>query len=206
MVLDWTLLQGMAIGFSVAAPVGPIGVLCIQRVLSSGRLSGLATGLGAASADSLFGAIAAFGITALADLLLGQRAILGLIGGAFLVFLGIRTFRSEPRMGGQGPSRSLIQDYATTFALTITNPMTILSFMAVYAAIGIAPGIGYGNAILFVLGVFLGSTLWWLVLTAGIGMVRGAMDARRLGMINKGAGTLMVALGLYVSVSPLLAS
>lgn len=205
MVLEWALLQGMAIGFSVAAPVGPIGVLCVQRVLSSGRLSGLATGLGAASADSLFGAIAAFGVTAIADPLLSQRFLLGLLGGLFLILLGIRTFRSKPCIRGKGPSRSILQNYGTTFALTITNPMTISSFIAVYAGISIAPGIGYGNATFFVLGVFLGSTLWWLVLTIGVGTLRGAVDMERLEMINKGAAALMVVLGLYILVAPLLA-
>jgi len=134
-----TLLRGLVIGFSIAAPVGPIGVLCIRRTLADGRATGLAVGLGAAAADAVYGAIAGFGLTAVSSLLVRQQGILRLVGGLFLCYLGVRTFLARPadraaRAGGAG----LVGAFTSTFGLTLTNPATILSFVAVFAGLGIA--------------------------------------------------------------------
>jgi threonine/homoserine/homoserine lactone efflux protein len=132
-------LKGLLLGFSIAAPVGPIGLLCIQRTIANGRRSGLVTGLGAATADGLYGAVAAFGLTTISGFLVGQQIWLRLIGGLFLLYLGSRTFLSKSaERAASSIHKNLFRDYASTVFLTITNPMTILSFAAVFAGLGLA--------------------------------------------------------------------
>src|SRR5918997_6693891 len=158
----------MLIGFAIAAPVGPIGVLCIRRTLAEGRLSGLVSGLGAATADAVYGAVAALGLTFVTEFLIGGEAWLRLVGGAFLVFIGVRTFLARPVERAAPSARSgLPGAYASTFFLTLTNPTTILSFAAIFAGLEVA-GDASGSALsamLLVLGVFLGSAAWWVVLS-----------------------------------------
>ncbi len=160
-------LRGLIVGFSIAAPVGPIGVLCIRRTLAEGRAVGFVSGLGAATADGAYGLIAAFGVTSVAGFFVGHQAWFRLVGGGFLCLLGVRMFTAQPgdRAPGALTSRFL-GAYTSTLALTLTNPLTILSFAAVFAGLGLgtAPG-DYGAAMLLVLGVFLGSTAWWAVLS-----------------------------------------
>jgi threonine/homoserine/homoserine lactone efflux protein len=140
MKMDITFLQrGLVIGFSIAAPVGPISLLCMRRTLAEGRLSGIVSGLGAATADALFGCVAGFGLTIISNILIDQQAWLRLTGGLFLCYLGIRTLLARPAKqvcfaGGSG----LIGAYASTLFLTLTNPMTILSFAAFFAGTGLA--------------------------------------------------------------------
>ena len=133
------------LGFSIAAPVGPIGVLCIRRTLQNGFKSGLASGLGAASADAVYGAIAAAGLTLAADFLTEQQVWLGILGGAFLLFLGVKTFRSPPPdADGQAPSTSKLGgDYLSTFLLTLSNPITIFSFAAMFGGLSGGSGSGF---------------------------------------------------------------
>ena len=155
------LLRGLIIGFSIAAPVGPIGVLCIRRTLAAGRASGLVSGLGAATADAIYGCIAGFGLTFISSILISQQVWLRLIGGVFLCYLGLKTFLARPAQqaalaGGNG----LVGAYASTFFLTLTNPMTILSFAAIFAGLGVTSASGnYVSAGVLVLGVFIGSAL-----------------------------------------------
>ena len=139
------LAQGIVLGFSIAAPVGPIGVLCIRRTLQNGFKSGLASGLGAASADAVYGAIAAAGLTLAADFLAKQQVWLGILGGAFLLFLGVRTFSSPPpEADGQvSKTNKLGGDYLSTFLLTLSNPITILSFAALYGGLSTGSGAGF---------------------------------------------------------------
>src|SRR4051812_8188873 len=126
-------LKGLLIGFSIAAPVGPIGVLCIQRTLSYGRLSGLLTGLGAATADGVYGAVAAFGLTVVSSFLTGQQFWFQLIGGAFLFYLGAKNFKATPATKAASKEhKGLLFDYISTVFLTLTNPATILSFVAIF--------------------------------------------------------------------------
>ena len=193
------LLKGLVIGFSIAAPVGPIGVLCIRRTLADGRLAGLMTGLGAACADAVYGAIAAFGLTWLTQALIGQQLWIRVIGGAFLIYLGVRTFRARPaeREAPRG-RKGLWGAFASTFVLTLTNPMTILSFMAVFAGLGLSAGTGGGAAAaaLMVLGVLCGSAAWWLLLSGGVSVVRERFDAGALRWVNRVSGTLITGFGV----------
>jgi threonine/homoserine/homoserine lactone efflux protein len=201
------LLRGIAIGFSIAAPVGPIGVLCIRRTLTEGRASGLLSGLGAAAADAVYGAIAALGLTAITAVLVGQQRWIRLLGGAFLLWLGVTTFRSRPAEGPAGAGETvrgarLAGAFATTFGLTLTNPMTILSFVAVFAGLGLGAGAGSpARALLMVLGVFLGSAAWWLLLSAGVDRLRDRFDERALAWVNRLSGAVITAFGVVAVVS-----
>jgi threonine/homoserine/homoserine lactone efflux protein len=197
-------LRGLVIGFSIAAPVGPIGVLCIRRTLADGRVYGLASGLGAASADGFYGLIAALGLTLVADFLRQQQMWLGLIGGGYLLYLGVKTFRAMPAetaadAGGRGaPQRSLIGAYASTLFLTLTNPLTIFAFAAIFAGVGAAVGAGSGGALLVVAGVFAGSCAWWLILVTFTGLFRTRLGPIGLRWINRLSGIVIAGFGVAV--------
>jgi threonine/homoserine/homoserine lactone efflux protein len=192
------LLRGLVVGFSIAAPVGPIGVLCIRRSLGEGWGVGLATGLGAATADAVYGAIAGFGLTAVSSALVAQRTWLALLGGLFLCYLGIRTFITEPReVGAVGQPGGLLAAYASTFGLTLTNPMTILSFVAIFAGLGLGPSGGYGAAGALVAGVFTGSALWWLLLSTAAAWFRSRVNRGWMLLVNRLSGVIIFAFGAY---------
>jgi threonine/homoserine/homoserine lactone efflux protein len=190
------LARGLAIGFTVAAAVGPISLLTIRRTLAHGRLYGLVSGLGVALADASYGGIAAFGLTAVTSILVGARVALGLIGGLFLVWLAIRTIRAEPAAVAEADDRpGLAGAFLSIYGLTMTNPMTILSFAGIFAGLGLA-GHGGAEAALLTLGVFLGSTLWWVVLTAVVGRLRSRVTPRALGWVNRISGAALLVFGL----------
>jgi threonine/homoserine/homoserine lactone efflux protein len=192
------MLKGLAIGLSIAAPVGPIGVLCIRRSLAEGRRVGFVTGLGAATADAAYGCIAAFGLTAVSGALVGARVWLGLLGGLFLCFLGIRTFRSAPAArGAQTQGRGLLAAYLSTFFLTFTNPMTVLSFVAVFAGLGLVASPNYFAASVLVGGVFAGSALWWLLLSSGVSLLQSRLGAGWMQAVNRVSGCIIFAFGIY---------
>ncbi len=189
---------GILLGFSIAAPVGPIGVLCIRRTLAEGRAVGLASGLGAATADAVYGGIAAFGLTVITRLLIGQRLWLNLLGGLFLCYLGARTFLSRPAETSAPASGSgLYGTYISTLLLTLTNPMTIMSFTAIFAGVGLVatPG-NYVSAGMLVAGVFLGSALWWLTLTIGVGLLRSKFNLAVMSWVNRLSGVVIVVFGV----------
>jgi threonine/homoserine/homoserine lactone efflux protein len=147
-------------GFSIAAPVGPIGVLCIRRTLSEGRRAGLLTGLGAATADAVYGCVAGFGLVFISRVLVSHRIWLRFFGGLFLCYLGIKTFLAKPAQQVPSIERSgLISAYVSTFFLTLTNPMTIVSFVGIFAGLGLASGGDWVSATALVFGVFLGSVV-----------------------------------------------
>jgi len=192
-------LQGLLLGFSIAAPVGPIGVLCIRRSLAEGFRSGLVTGLGAATADAAYGAVAAFGLTAVSGFLVRQRHWLGLAGGVFLCYLGARTILSKPAEAsasdrGEGGGTG---EYLSTLVLTLTNPMTILSFVAMFAGCGVGSGSGYGAAVAVVFGVFAGSALWWVILSGGVTLLRARVGQTWLRAVNWISGTIIFAFGVF---------
>jgi threonine/homoserine/homoserine lactone efflux protein len=192
------LIKGVIIGFSIAAPVGPIGILCIRRSLAEGQKMGLATGLGAATADAVYGCVAGFGLTAVSSFLVGQKVWLGFLGGLFLCYLGIRTFIAKPaekpaEVGGSG----LLSAYLSTFFLTVTNPMTILSFVAVFAGFGLGASSDYLSATTLVAGVFIGSGLWWLLLSTGVALFRSRVNSSWMAAVNRASGVIMLAFGLY---------
>lgn len=192
------LLKGMGLGLAIAAPVGPIGLLCIRRSLAQGRWIGLATGLGAATADGLYGGLAGLGLTAVSDRLLDQAWILQLVGGLFLVYLGWATARSAPATESAPlTGRGLLAAYGSTFVLTLTNPATILSFFAIFAGLGlVSPGQGPWGALALVWGVFLGSALWWVCLSWGVTFFSPYLTPVRLIWLNRLAGAAIFAFGM----------
>ena len=190
------LLRGVVLGFAVAAPVGPIGVLCIRRSLAEGRTVGFVVGLGAATADAVYGAVAGFGLTIVSTFLVDQRAWLRLAGGLFLCYLGLRTLVARPpeeaAEGGRGGG--LIGAYASTFFLTLTNPATILSFAAIFAAVSVRTGAL--TVVPLIVGVFLGSASWWLLLSTGASLFRGMVGPRGMRTVNVVSGAAILAFGL----------
>ena len=192
-------LEGVIIGFAIAAPVGPIGVLCIRRTLADGRASGFVSGLGAATADAVYGALAAFSLTLVTGFLLGGASWLRLIGGVFLLFLGAKTVFTRPAERA-APARGvgLLGAYASTFVLTLTNPTTILSFAAIFAGLGVGGASDALSAVLLVLGVFLGSAAWWLVLSGATGLFRSKFSAGGLRWVNRISGTIIATFGVLV--------
>jgi len=195
--------RGLIIGFSIAAPVGPIGVLCIRRTLVEGRLAGFLSGLGAACADTLYGALAAFGLTAVQEILIGQSNWLSNVGGVFLLYLGVKNFITKPSEKAANASRGgLAGAFVSTFFLTITNPATIIFFIAIFAGLRLGETDGnYLSASLMVLGVFLGSAAWWLTLCAGVGSLREKFTPNIMIWINRLAGVIIFGFGLWALFS-----
>ncbi len=197
------LLEGLVIGFSIAAPVGPIGVLCIRRTLAEGRLSGIVSGLGAATADAVYGCVAAFGLTLISNILINQQAWLRLIGGLFLCYLGIKTFLAKPaKRAALAKGNGIPGAYISTLILTLTNPMTILSFAAIFAGLGLADTDGdFVSAGALVLGVFIGSLLWWLILSGSVGVFREKLNPQGMKWINRVSGSIITGFGLAALLS-----
>lgn len=196
-------IKGFIIGFSIAAPVGPIGILCIQRTLSGGKLQGLVSGLGAATADALYGFIAAFGLTFISNFLVDQSIWFRLIGGLFLCYLGVRAFLKKPQEQTVSVANSTnLSAYGTTFFLTLTNPMTILFFVGIFAGLGIVnESIHYASAGLMVIGVFAGSAAWWLLLSGATGLFRSKISEGKLALVNKISGFVILAFGVAALIS-----
>ncbi|MDS4031988.1 MAG: LysE family translocator [Candidatus Contendobacter sp.] len=193
--------KGILIGLAIAAPVGPIGLLCIQRTLARGRWAGVLSGLGAASADAVYGGVAGFGLASLANLLLAWQTPLQRLGGLFLLYLAWRTWRTPPateRAPAQSSRAGLLGDYLSTLALTLTNPVTILAFLGIFAGLGlVAEGRDWAAAGTLVLGVFAGSLLWWLLLAGGVGLLRGRLTPTALRGINRASGLLIAGFGIW---------
>ncbi|WP_308634647.1 LysE family translocator [Paenibacillus silvisoli] len=191
-------LKGIMIGLSIAAPVGPIGILCMKRTINQGRLYGVLAGLGAATADGIYGLIAAFGFDAITGALMAQQMWIRLIGGLFLCYLGYQSFRSGAADARTEPrhSRSAAAAYATTFLLTITNPMTILSFLGIFAGLNVMQATT-SDSLMLVLGVFAGSMLWWLFLSVVVGAIRQTLNARAMIGINRLFAIVLLAFGIY---------
>jgi threonine/homoserine/homoserine lactone efflux protein len=165
------LLKGIMLGFLIAAPVGPIGLLCINRTINKGRLSGFLSGLGAATADACYGAVAAFGLVVVSGFLSDHQFFLRLVGGIFLLYLGADAFFSEPQEAAR-EGRGSASDYLSTLFLTLMNPMTILSFVALFASTSFALSGSIVSATVLTAGVFLGSVLWWFILSFGIAWIQ----------------------------------
>ncbi len=196
-------LKGLAVGFSIAAPVGPIGLLCIRRTIIGGWRLGLATGMGAATADMVYGIVAAAGLTAVTELLVGARQPLQFAGGAAMIWLGLAVFRAEtPKDWARAISTGLAAAYATTFLLTLANPATIVSFAAVMAGLGAMSASGQTGAL--VAGVFLGSALWWLGLSTAVSLVRRRLPEAVLVWINRASGAAIMIFGILALTAAML--
>jgi threonine/homoserine/homoserine lactone efflux protein len=196
------ILSSFIIGISIAAPVGPIGVLVIRRTLANGRINGLVSGLGAATADGFYGFVAAFGLSAISSLLIDNVIILRIVGGVFLLYLGIKTLLTPPSEKAaetKSANSRLFTSYASIFVLTITNPMTILAFLGIFAGLG-ADIIGEDRtaAVMMVIGVFLGSAVWWLLLSAGVSLFRERINPQVMVWINRLSGIIIVLFALRI--------
>ena len=190
-------LKGLAFGFLLAATVGPMWVLCFRRTIALGPLAGFVAGMGIAVADGLYGAVAAFGLTAISGFLLRHSFWIGLVGGVFLLFLGTRILLSRPELNASnaGPG-GLAQGFLSTLGLTLANPPTILAFVAIFAGLGLVAS-DYPSAALVVLGVFLGSASWWILLAAGAGWLRGRIGAKLFRAINLVSGMSILGFSLW---------
>lgn len=195
------LLKGLIIGFAIAAPVGPIGVLCIQRSLHDGFKIGLMTGLGAAIADGTYGLIAGFGLTAVSSLLMSYQIWIRVIGGLYLLYLGLKLIFTKPHQQSdkERPDKSAWHAFATTYLLTLTNPATILSFIAVFAGLGLGtihPDVL--NAMILVLGIILGSAAWWLILSGGVAFIlHHRITQNTMRYINWMSGVIILIFGIF---------
>ena len=191
-------LKGLAFGFILAATVGPMWVLCFRRTVAWGALAGFASGMGIAVADGLYGAVAAFGLTAISGFLLGYSFWIGLAGGAFLVYLGVKTLRARPvEARAESSEKSLLAAFLSTLGLTLANPPTILAFAAIFAGLGLASSADYGAAALIVLGVFLGSAAWWVILAASAAKLRGRLRPQHARAINAVSGASILGFAVW---------
>jgi|SRR5579859_7936839 len=192
-------LKGLAFGFVLAATVGPMWMLCFRRTIVSGALAGFVSGMGIAVADGIYGAIAAFGLAAVSGFLRAQRFWLGLVGGAFLVFLGIRALVANPSAAGDSAAANpgLPRAFVSMLALTLANPPTILAFAAIFAGLGLGAHAGYAAAAIVVLGVFLGSASWWIILALCAGRLRARLGAGLLRAINVVSGLVILGFALW---------
>jgi threonine/homoserine/homoserine lactone efflux protein len=206
--MDLALLgRTVVFGFTVAAAVGPISLLTIRRTLAHGRVYGLASGLGVALADATYAAIAAFGLTVVTSVLVGGRTVLGIVGGIVIVWLAYRTMISRPSAPaatGDAVARpGLAAALVSIYGLTMTNPMTILSFTAVFAALGLAAN-GALEAATLTLGVFIGSGLWWIVLTTATGWLRSRVTLGGLLWVNRISGAMLLLFGVAAMAGALI--
>jgi threonine/homoserine/homoserine lactone efflux protein len=190
--------KGLLFGFLLAATVGPMWVLCFRRTLAQGALAGFVSGMGIAVADGLYGAVAAFGLTAISGFLLQHAYWIGLAGGAFLVYLGVRILLSNPATNGNEERKlSHPRAFVSTLGLTLANPPTILAFVAIFAGLGLASNADYGAASLVVLGVFLGSASWWVLLAAGAGWLRSRVGPALFRFINGVSGLTILGFAAW---------
>ncbi|MBV8651368.1 MAG: LysE family transporter [Alphaproteobacteria bacterium] len=198
------LLKGIAVGIAIALPVGPVGVLCVRRTIFEGRYAGLVSGLGAVSADTIFGIIAGFSLSVVKNVLLDYQNLLRGGGGLFLIYLGVSALlkhvvRTETN---ETSAETLLGAYFTTFALTISNPITILAFLGIFAAVGFTGAEAtLGRAGMLIAGVTLGSSLWWVGLCLGAGLFRKSFDEAHLMWMNRISGGVLALSGIGLIIS-----
>jgi threonine/homoserine/homoserine lactone efflux protein len=189
--------KGLLFGFLLAATVGPMWVLCFRRTIEQGALAGFVSGMGIAVADGLYGAVAAFGLTAVSGVLLQYSFGIGLIGSAFLLYLGTKTLLARPTLEQSRINPTgLMKGFFSTLGLTLANPPTILAFVAIFAGLGLVSS-DYGTAALVVLGVFLGSASWWIALAAGANWLRERADPKLFRAINIVSGLSILAFAVW---------
>lgn len=202
-MLDY-IIKGIIIGLSVSIPLGPIGILVIQKTLSKGKKSGFVTGLGAAFADFIYAILASLGISFIINSLVEHHIYFQIIGGVFLLYLGYSVFVTNTikQFRNQNGSSNLIGDFLSTFFLTITNPMALLLFFGVFAGIGfLQEKFDYSSIIYIILGVNIGTVLWWYTLSTLINLFRSKIQLRRLNWINKISGLVIFIFGLVAIFS-----
>lgn len=193
-------IKGLAVGLAIAAPVGPVAILCVKRTLLQGRVSGLMSGLGAATADLVYGLIAAFGLAVVADTLICCKSWMEIAGALLLFFLGIRTFRSTAKnLKGNLKKTSHLEAFSSTFLLTLTNPLTLFAFLGIFSALEIGgANENWVTALFLLLGVFIGSSCWWLILSEGITSFKDFLPEKLFQKVNHVAGTLLILFGILL--------
>lgn len=201
----WVLAQGGAIGLLVAAAIGPIAMLCIRTTLERGRIAGIAAGMGVAVADTIYAAIGAYGISFVGAALTSGESWLKLVGGIVLIAFGIYLARKQPvgAVEEQEVPKSLTADFLMTLGLTLTNPMTILSFAGLFAGVSGLRGYPLSEIPALLIGVFAGSAVWWIALAFVIGLIRHKISPTNMLWINRGSATAIIGFGLYVLIEPL---
>jgi threonine/homoserine/homoserine lactone efflux protein len=196
-VVLWLLIKGLLAGMAIAAPVGPVNVLCASRTLAKGRISGFLSGLGAATADGFYGGIAAFSITLVIDFLRREEFYIRVIGGILLLMIGLFYFfkpaKSLEKSSGNGSNQS---DYTSTLLLTLTNPTTVLSFIAVLASMGVGEPRAWWLSFFLMLGIFAGSMLWWIILVLLVNRLRHRFNQTAICWMNRIAGIAIGAFGI----------
>lgn len=202
-VVVW--FQGFILGVAIAAPVGPIGLLCIRRTLEHGQAVGFATGMGAAVADTIYGAIAAFGVSALLVFLTGHETAFRFLGGLFLLAVAFRTY-FKTATAGDDPvpdEKTCVGGFMTGLTLTLTNPVSVLAFLGLFAGAGITGKLELLDAVTLVWGVFVGASAWWLTLSSGVALVRHRISEDRLSVINHGTAIALAVFGVWALASAL---
>lgn len=190
------LLRGVLAGLAIAVPVGPVNILCISRTLAAGRLAGIVSGFGAATADTLYGAIAAFSISLVINFLVREKFWIRLVGGALLIAIGLAYWFKKPKSLKEEAEDSGHSEYVTTLLLTLTNPTTVLSYMAVLAALRLGEARPWTLNLILVLGIFCGSMLWWIVLAMVAGHFRHRFNDRAVTWMNRIAAIAIGAFGV----------
>jgi threonine/homoserine/homoserine lactone efflux protein len=189
-------LRSLVIGFTIAMAVGPITLLVVRRTIEHGGVYGFVSGLGVAAADATYGAVAAFGLTALANLLVSAHTALGIVGGTIIVLIGLRTIAAHPSGPAAATDRpGLVGAFGSIYALTMTNPLTIVLYAGVFAAIGLGSGGGVVDAAVVTLAILAGSGLWWVVLCSLVAWVRGRVSTTALLWVNRVSGAALVLFG-----------
>ncbi len=205
MDIFFIFLKGLMIGLAIAAPVGPIAILTIKTTLAHGRLAGFATGAGAAFADTIYAIIGAFGVVLVSGFLNEYSAVIRIVGGIVLMIIGARIVMSKKEKQEQAKTKALgsklVKDFVTTFFLTLTNPATIIAFLAIFAALGISATSNFAEAAIVVAGVFAGSLLWWFILSAATSLMRARVTPEILHRINMISGAGIVLFGLAAMIS-----
>jgi threonine/homoserine/homoserine lactone efflux protein len=199
------LIKGLIVGFLASIPLGPVGVLSIQRTINKGRISGIMSGMGAATVDTFFALVAALGLTYIINFIEEQQFFIQLIGGGVLMLLGTRIFRTNPIKQirrHRKQKNKLIEDYFSVVFLTLSNPLAVFLFIAAFAGIGIVTSNDSSfKSSLIILGVFLGAMLWWATLTFLIDLFRKKFRLKQLWWINKIAGIVIIVFGVVAMIS-----
>ena len=195
-------VQGIIIGLTLAVPVGPLALICIQRTVSEGRLHGIFSGIGVATADSFYAAVTFLGLTVISGLIIAQQFLFRFLAGVILILIGIRVFLSIPSaISAKTEHETYLKDYLSMVALAIANPLTLVFFLVILPGYGVViHGTSFLSAAEFVAGVFFGSTVWWVVLCGSIGSVRSRISGENLGLINRVSGLLISCFGVGVLI------
>jgi len=199
------LIKGIIVGFLASIPLGPVGVLCIQRTINKGRTSGLFSGMGAATVDAFFALVAALGLTFIINFIEEQQFYIQMIGGGVLIFLGTRIFNTNPIQQirrHRKKKNKLIEDFISVFFLTLSNPLAVFLFVAAFAGIGVVTSKDSSvKSSLIIAGVFIGATIWWASLTFFVDLFRKKFRLKQLWWINKIAGVLIIVFGIAAMLS-----